>query len=81
MRNRRKEINLAKSAGKPNIVGKTLTAKDVAQLGTDKHIVTKGDNLSIIAKKYNIELAKLIKMNNLSGNEPLTPGQVLVVKK
>jgi membrane-bound lytic murein transglycosylase D len=76
-----KQHVVSKDAGKQNLVGKTLTAKDVAELGTDKHIVTKGDNLSIIAKKYNIELAKLIQLNNLSGNETLTPGQVLVVKK
>ena len=75
-----KEINLAKSLNKPNIVGKTLTAKDVEQLGTDKHIVTRGDNLSIIAKKYNVELTKLMQMNNLSHNDSITPGQVLVVK-
>jgi len=76
-----KEANLAKSAGKPNIEGKTLTAKDVEQLGINKHIVTKGDNLSIIARKYNVELAKLIKINNLSAQDALTPGQVLVVKQ
>lgn len=69
-----------KSAGKSNVVGKTLTGDDVAKLGTDKHIVTKGDNLSIIAKKYNVELAKLIQMNNLSSNDSLTPGQVLTIK-
>jgi membrane-bound lytic murein transglycosylase D len=76
-----KETNSAKSAAKQNIVGKTLTAKDVAKLGSNKHIVTKGENLSIIAKKYDIEVAKLIKMNNLAGDDSLTPGQVLVVKK
>lgn len=75
------ETNVAKSAGRPSMVGKTLTAKDVDQLGTDKHIVTKGDNLSSIAQKYNIELAKLMHLNNLSGNDTLTPGQVLVVKQ
>ena len=76
-----KENHVAKSMGKQNVVGKTLTANDVAQLGTDKYIVTKGDNLSIIAKKHNIELAKLIQINNLSGDESLTPGQIIVVKK
>lgn len=76
-----KEIHAVKSAGKTNVVGKTLTAEDVAQLGTNKHIVTKGDNLSIIARKYKLDLAQLIRMNNLSADEALTPGQVLVVKQ
>ncbi len=69
------------SAGKPDLVaGKSLTEKDVEQLGANKHIVTKGDNLSAIARKYHIELDQLMKMNNLSQNDPITPGQVLVVK-
>jgi len=68
------------AAGRSNVVGKTLTAEEIAKLGTDKHIVTKGDNLSVIAQKYNIELAKLIQMNNLSGPDSLTPGQVLTIR-
>ncbi|PKN10117.1 MAG: hypothetical protein CVU72_02250, partial [Deltaproteobacteria bacterium HGW-Deltaproteobacteria-7] len=75
-----KDNNLVKSAGKQNVVGKTLTDKDVAQLGTNKHIVTKGESLSIISKKYKIEMAKLVQMNNLSDNNSITPGQVLIVK-
>jgi len=76
-----KEKNTAKSVGKHKVVGKTLTDKDVTQLGTNKHIVTKGENLSIISKKYKIEVAKLIQMNNLSDNNSITPGQVLIVKQ
>jgi membrane-bound lytic murein transglycosylase D len=75
-----KESNPTKSAGKQNVVGKTMTDNDVAQLGTNKHIVTKGESLSIISRKYKIEVAKLIQMNNLSDNNSITPGQVLVVK-
>ncbi len=68
------------SVEKANVVGKTLTAEEISKLGTDKHIVTKGDNLSIIAKKYNIQLAKLMQMNNLSDRDSLTPGQVLTIR-
>ncbi len=78
--NQEKVIRTARSAVKP-IVGKSLTAEDVAQLGTNKHIVTKGENLTIIAKKYNTELAKLKQMNNLSGADSIAPGQVLIVKQ
>ncbi len=67
-------------SGEKTVIGKTISEKDAAQLGMDKHIVTKGENLSIIAKKYNMELAKLIQINHLSGEESLTPGQVLVIK-
>ena len=38
------------------------------------------DALKWLAKKYNIELAKLIQMNNLSGPDSLTPGQVLTIR-
>lgn len=69
----------AKNAEKA-IVGKTMTAKDAAELGVDKHIVTKGENLSAIARKYNMELATLIQINQLNGEESLTPGQVLSIK-
>jgi membrane-bound lytic murein transglycosylase D len=66
---------------KTKIDSRTLTAEDVAELGTNKHIVTRGDNLSVIARRYNIELAVLMKWNNLSDNESLSPGQILVVRQ
>ncbi|MEN6468918.1 MAG: LysM peptidoglycan-binding domain-containing protein [Smithella sp.] len=74
------ENNMTEAVGKKNVVGKTLTNQDVAQLGTNKHIVTKGESLSIISRKYKIEMAKLIQMNHLSEHNAITPGQVLVVK-
>lgn len=76
-----KAVRAVKSADKPVVIGKTLTAVDVEQLGTNKHIVTKGENLSIIAKKYKTEPAKLKQINNLSGAESIVPGQIIVVKK
>ncbi len=69
------------AATKTKIDSKTLTSEDVAQLGTNKHIVTRGDNLSVIARKYNVDLAKLVKWNSLSDQETLTPGQILIVRQ
>ena len=74
------ENSIKEPVGKKTVVGKKLTNKDVTRLGTNKHIVTKGESLSIISRKYKIEMAKLIQMNNLSDNNAITPGQVLVVK-
>lgn len=71
---------MGKQAKKKLIVGKTLSVKDVDKLGTNKYIVTKGDNLHIIAQKNNLSIAQILELNNLSSDEKLTPGQVLVVK-
>jgi LysM repeat protein len=75
--NKRKaqEVKNQQSAGKT-----TLLSADVDKLGTNKYIVTKGDNLHTIAKNNNLNLAQLLKLNSLSGDEILTPGQILVVK-
>jgi membrane-bound lytic murein transglycosylase D len=68
------------SEGNVKIVNQTLSAADVDKLGTNKYIVTKGDNLSIIARKNNTSSAKLMQLNNLSGDETLNPGQILIIK-
>jgi LysM repeat protein len=49
------------------------------KLGTNKHIVTKGENLSIIARKNNTTSANLKQLNKFSGKK-LNPGQVLIIK-
>ncbi len=67
-------------AKKQQVAGKTLSAADVEKLGTNKYIVTRGDNLSIIAKKNNINAAKLAELNRLSADVTLTPGQILIIK-
>jgi membrane-bound lytic murein transglycosylase D len=69
-----------KMGKKVKIVNQTLSAADMDKLGTNKYIVTKGDNLSIIAKKNNSSSAKLMQLNNLSGDETLNPGQILIIK-
>jgi membrane-bound lytic murein transglycosylase D len=68
------------SEEKVKIVNQTLSAADMDKLGTNKYIVTKGDNLSLIAKKNDTSPAKLMQLNNLSGDETLNPGQVLIIK-
>ena len=49
---------------------KTLSADDVAQMGTNKHIVTKGESLSSISRKYHVDMAKIKEWNNISGDDP-----------
>jgi len=69
-----------KTAQKSKISNKILSAADVEKLGTNKYIVTKGDNLYSISKKNNTNVAKLKELNNLSEDEKIIPGQILVVK-
>jgi membrane-bound lytic murein transglycosylase D len=69
-----------KETKKQRITKKTLSAAEVEKLGTNKYIVTKGDTLHIIARKNNLNINKLLELNNLSGDEKLTPGQIVVLK-
>jgi len=65
---------------KKQLASKTLSVSDVDHLGTNKYIVTKGDNLHIIARKNSISVNRLLELNSLSGDEKLTPGQILTIK-
>ena len=65
---------------KMQIANQMLSATDLEKLGTNKHIVTRGENLSIIARKNNVSVAKIMDLNNLSAADTLTPGQVLIIK-
>ena len=76
-----KHVSVKKNSGKTKNDGKALTSDDVAQLGTNKHIVTKGESISSIARKYHVEMAKIKEWNEISGDDTITPGQILVVKK
>ena len=76
-----KHVAVKKNSGKTKNDGKALTSDDVAQLGTNKHIVTKGESISSIARKYHVEMAKIKEWNEISGDDTITPGQILVVKK
>ena len=75
-----KKDNATKTAQKSKITNKILSAADVDKLGTNKYIVTKNDNLHSIAKKNNINEAKLLELNKISIHEKIVPGQILVVK-
>ena len=46
-----------------------------------KYKVKKGDSLWLIAKKFNIKVADLLKWNNLKRSKPLQPNQILEIKK
>ena len=75
-----KKDNAIKTAQKSKITNKILSAADVDKLGTNKYIVTKGDNLYSISRKNNTNVAKLKELNNLSDDEKIIPGQILIVK-
>ena len=72
--------NVKKLVKKTKIKKPVLSATDVDKLGTDKYIVTKSDSLHSIAKKNNMNVAKLMELNKISLNEKLVPGQILIVK-
>jgi membrane-bound lytic murein transglycosylase D len=74
------EKNVKKSVKKSKIKKQVLSVNDVDKLGTNKYIVTKNDNLHSIAKKNNINVAKLMELNKISIHEKIVPGQILVVK-
>jgi membrane-bound lytic murein transglycosylase D len=69
-----------KSVRKSKVKKPVLSETDVDKLGTDKYIVTKSDSLHGIAKKNNMNVAKLMELNKISLNEKLIPGQILIVK-
>jgi LysM repeat protein len=43
------------------------------------HVVTKGETLGLIARRYGTSVAGLMRLNGMSGSR-LIPGQVLIVK-
>lgn len=58
-----------------------LSSNDPDQSGNNKYIVVKNDSLHSIARKNNINVAKLMELNKISLDEKVVPGQVLIVKK
>lgn len=57
-----------------DLAGKYLTAKK-----EKVYVVQKGDNLSLIAQKFDVPLAALIIWNRIDLKQPIHPGQRLVV--
>ncbi len=72
--------NVKKLVKKSTIKKPVLSATDVDKLGTNKYIVTKSDSLHSIAKKNNMNVAKLMQLNKISLEEKLVPGQILIVQ-
>jgi membrane-bound lytic murein transglycosylase D len=56
-------------------------AKEVQSLSPKYHTVRKGDNMTVISKKYNIPLYVLIRMNPKVNPKRIYPGQVLVISR
>lgn len=56
-------------------------AKEVQGLSPKYHTVRKGDNLTVISRKYNIPLYVLIRMNPKVNPKKIYPGQVLVISR
>ncbi len=71
--------NIPRKSQQTKIKSKVLSADDIQALGTDKYIVTKGDNLYRIALKNNIDVDRLKELNNLT-DEKIVPGQILIIK-
>ncbi|WP_317618545.1 LysM peptidoglycan-binding domain-containing protein [Macrococcus capreoli] len=58
-----------------------VTPKTPVKVDSSTYIVKKGDGLWGIAKKYNLKLDELKKLNGLKDNSIIKPGDVLKVKK
>ncbi len=48
--------------------------------GVDKHTVQPGENLALIAKKYNVRLSSLMRWNDLSIKSIIHPGDELIIE-
>jgi membrane-bound lytic murein transglycosylase D len=75
-----KTSKVKKSAQKTKINKKVLSSTDIDKMGTDKYIVTKNDNLEGIARKNNTTISKLMKLNDITKDEKLIPGQILKIQ-
>lgn len=71
--------NKPRQTQQTKIKSKVLSADEIEALGTDKYIVTKGDNLYRIALKNNIDVVRLKELNNIT-DEKIVPGQILIIK-
>ena len=57
-----------------------LSSNDPEQSEMNKYVVEKNDSLHSIARRKNVNVAKLMKLNKISLDEKLVPGQVLIFK-
>ena len=56
-----------------------LPKQTVSQEGKQYHKVVRGDTLYSIARKYGLSVDEISRLNNLSDNKPIQPGQKLIV--
>ncbi|MCC7451146.1 MAG: L,D-transpeptidase family protein [Anaerolineae bacterium] len=52
---------------------------DVVEGPRTKYTVERGEELAIIAKKFNVSITDIVKLNNLSNPDQIYPGQVLII--
>lgn len=74
-KNKQFEIDVNDLSNKPTPENKLLLAS--AKSGASKHVIRKGDNLWVIAKKYNTTVKKLCSVNKISAQKTLKVGSVL----
>ena len=72
---------VAAAAEKPKPAAKDKKEKAAAASGKKTHTVQKGETVYAISKKYGMKPDELRKLNNLGENDPVKPGQKLVVSK
>ena len=67
------------TSNQPLVVGSLLVVPTNFSNTFNKYIVKKGDNIYSIAQNYNISPSHLLKLNGLSTNDYIYPGEELVV--
>ena len=72
---------MAAAAEKPKAPAKDKKEKAAAASGKKTHTVQKGETVYGISKKYGMKPSDLRKLNNLGEDDPVRPGQKLVVGK
>ncbi len=64
----------------PDTVGAATTTRSGAQAAVRKtHVVSKGDSLMAIARRYQVPMTRLLAMNDLNWHATLKPGQRLLI--
>jgi N-acetylmuramoyl-L-alanine amidase len=73
------QIVLTKKADDPGAVYKPDKTDKFVALQTEDYTISKGDTLDIIARKHNIKLSTLLKLNHMKVDDPLYFGRKLKV--
>jgi membrane-bound lytic murein transglycosylase D len=63
----------------PKQVVKTQTEETASSPDKKYHTVESGDNFWLIAQKYNVDLDKLLEINNMTKNSKLLPGKKIIL--